>query len=84
MATMTKAQVLAENAGLRHNNELLRTQLEEAQAKLAVFERPPTRVVHHKPRPMVYEFNPAIPGDFDRASKLARATNGIVKRAIVQ
>lgn len=29
----------------------------------------------------VYEFNPAIKGDFLRASALARENNGIVKRA---
>lgn len=32
------------------------------------------------PRP-TFEFDPAVPGDFQRASALAKANNGVVKRA---
>ena len=35
MAKMTKAQLVEENIALRHNNEILRTQLADVNAQLA-------------------------------------------------
>lgn len=86
MATkITKAQLQAEVEALRHNNELLRTQLESLKAELAAKpDRKPapvgSGVARLRTTRIVYEFNPNIPGDFGRARDLARATGGIVKR----
>jgi len=77
---ITKAQLQAEVEALRHNNELLRTQLESAQAELNMLKAPARRVVQHKPRTAVFEFDPTIAGDFQRACALAKANKGIVRR----
>ena len=82
----TKAQLQAELEALRHNYDLLETKvvrLEEARdalnaaadARIKLASRPQAF-----PRP-TFEFDPDVPGDFKRASALAKANNGVVKRA---
>lgn len=91
MATLTKAQLIEQLAAERHNNELLRNEVAslraerlaaltaerdtlrtEVKAEIAAFSRPAARAV--------YEFDPTIPGDFARASTLAKTNRGIVRR----
>lgn len=79
MPSITKAQLQAEVEALRHNNEMLRTQLESAQAEIAAFKQPARRV-SIRPAAKVFEFDPSINGDFVRASKLAREFGGMVRR----
>ena len=93
---VTKAQLQAQVEALRHNAELLETEvarlraeLAAAEAKLAASAAPVKAVaapVVAKPitvprttRP-VFEFNPALPGDFARAAKLAREFKGCTRR----
>lgn len=82
---ITKAQLQAEVEALRHNNEMLRTQVESLTAEIAALKHPAKgqvlpRIINNAPRRAVYEFNPNIPGDFKRASELARVNRGTVKR----
>lgn len=91
----TKAQLQAEVEALRHNTalleaqiEALRTQLADAEAKLAAVPaaKPAapapivTRVPTARGARQVFTFDPSIPGDFVRASKLARECGGSVQR----
>lgn len=81
---ITKAQLQAEVEALRHNNELLRTQVESLTAEIAVLKAKPQgqvlpRIVNNSAR-RVYKFDPEIPGDFQRAAELARVNRGTVKR----
>lgn len=76
----------AEREGLGHNDELidqLRTDVQQLQAKNealraeneALRAGQQQRVVRK-----VFEFNPAVPGDFARAMSEARKHNGVVRR----
>lgn len=68
----------AEREGLGHNDELidqLRTDVQQLQAENAALRAGQQRVVRK-----VFEFNPAVPGDFARAMSEARKHNGVVRR----
>lgn len=80
MATITKAQLQAEIEALRHNNELLRTQVESLSAELAMLKAPARKVTQHQPLRKIFEFDPTIPGDFARACALAKEFKGIARR----
>lgn len=86
MARLTIAQLTSEPEALRHNYELLLTKHQSLQAEYDALPKPAPkgqvlpRVVSNPPRRAFYEFDPSIPGDFQRASELARANNGVVKR----
>lgn len=80
MATVTKAHLQAEVEALRHNNEMLRTQIESLTAELASLKAPARRVVPVPQLRKIFEFDPMIPGDFQRACKLAKEFKGIARR----
>lgn len=88
----TKAQLQSELEALRHNYDLLEAkvaQLDALQAQLtassaiAAASKPltytrPTSMRGPRPR---YEFDPTVPGDFQRAKALAIANGGVIVRA---
>lgn len=86
MARLTIAQLTSELEALRHNYELLLTKHQSLQAEYDALPKPAPRgqvlprVVSNPSRRPVYEFDPSIPGDFKRASELAKANKGTVKR----
>ena len=94
MSQLTKAQLAAELATERHNAELLATERERLMAELAAVKeqlaalsvKTPVMPVHAQTSVRVsnlrkiFEFDPAVPGDFKRASELARQSNGAVRR----
>lgn len=49
MTKMTKAQLVDENIALRHNNEILRTQLADVNAQLAALSAKHTAPAHQAP-----------------------------------
>lgn len=49
MSKMTKAQLVEENIALRHNNEILRTQLADVNAQLAALSAKHTAPAHQAP-----------------------------------
>ena len=55
-------------------------QLGEAGQELETLKTKPTPTTQQR---RVYEFNPAIPGDFARAAALAKSNRGSVKRMVV-
>ena len=73
-------QVAAQrNEGLGHNDELidqLRIDVQQLQAENNALRAGQQQRVTHK----VFEFNPAVPGDFARAMNEARKHNGVVRR----
>lgn len=88
MAQLTRAQLADELAALRHNYEQLEAQLQRARAELEALRTPapaPRSLgaalsALPKRSKTVFEFDPSVKGDFVRASQLARANNGIVRR----
>lgn len=69
----------AEREGLGHNDELidqLRIDVQQLQAENAALRAGQQQRVVRK----VFEFNPALPGDFARAMNEARKHNGVVRR----
>ena len=78
---------------LATERDSLRTELAALRAAPAAPSPAPVRVAATRPAPSapstarraapitVFEFDPSIRGDFMRASKLARETNGTVRRA---
>lgn len=69
----------AEREGLGHNDELidqLRTDVQQLQAENEALRAGQQQRVVRK----VFEFNPAVPGDFARAMSEARKHNGVVRR----
>ena len=74
-----KDQVAAQaSEGLGHNDELidqLRIDVQQLQAENAALRAGQQRVTRK-----VFEFNPAVPGDFARAMNEARKHNGVVRR----
>lgn len=76
-----KDQVAAQaSEGLGHNDELidqLRTDVQQLQAENEALRAGQQQRVTRK----VFEFNPALPGDFARAMNEARKHNGVVRRA---
>lgn len=96
MATVLKAQLAAQLAAERHNNDQLRTQVESLTTELkelrewyatalATINELKAAPAAPRAKPLVtrpvYEFDPTVRGDFARASALARDNNGIVRRA---
>jgi hypothetical protein len=92
MARTTTAQLRAEIEALRHNLELARSERDAALAEcealrakpaaapaVAVRRAAPKPAVRGTTRP-VFEFDPSIKGDFARASRLAQAAGGSVRR----
>lgn len=81
----TKAQLQAEVEALRHNLNLREVEVAQLKQQLADITNPVVRNVRLRPVPysrVKYEFDPAIPGDFARASTLARVNNGTVVRKL--
>lgn len=96
MARLTNAQLQDQLASLRHNYEQLEAKLiavteqrDALQAQLtassaiAAASKPltytrPTSMRGPRPR---YEFDPTVPGDFQRAKALAIANGGVIVRA---
>ena len=74
-----KDQVAAQaSEGLGHNDELidqLRIDVQQLQAENEALRAGQQRVTRK-----VFEFNPAVPGDFARAMNEARKHNGVVRR----
>lgn len=69
----------AEREGLGHNDELidqLRIDVQQLRAENEALRAGQQQRVTRK----VFEFNPAVPGDFARAMNEARKHNGVVRR----
>lgn len=74
-AALRIEQLTAECNALTTECDQLRRQLRTAEA---AEQYQAARLKATRP---VYEFDPALPGDFTRASQLARANGGTVRRA---
>ena len=76
MAQLTRPQLIAQLEAERHNNEQLKLAVARLEGEVAALKAAKPA----KAQANVFTFDPAIKGDFIRASKLAREQGGIVRR----
>lgn len=89
MARPTIAALRAELDSLRRNCNLIETERDSLRAEVAALKAAaPVAAPSTRTRPVstglkrVFEFDPKVPGDFVRASKLAQEHGGSVRRVV--
>lgn len=81
IATLTSLLDKAEAKIREYEVALTNVNVAELKAKI---ETPARRVSQHAPSIKIFEFDPAMPGDFQRACKLAKEFKGVARRVQAQ